>query len=111
VYQPAGGHPAYQSFESAIFKIGSSHSLSGVSCIRQTLLCISAAFRGTIGPYLWFQQRRTHLVSAIGPLFAEGGSTGSAQTGEWVSNGMVFVLVDASTRAALATTTVTQILP
>jgi hypothetical protein len=52
-----------------------------------------------------------HIVSAIGPLFAEGGSTGSAQTGDWVTNGMVFVLVDATARAVLATTTVKQILP
>jgi hypothetical protein len=47
-----------------------------------------------------------HIGSAAGTLFAGGGSSGSAQTGEWVSNGMVFVLVDATTHAQLATTTV-----
>jgi hypothetical protein len=48
-----------------------------------------------------------HIGTATGSLFAEGGSTGSAPTGDWVTNGMVFVLVDATTRAVLATTTVT----
>ncbi len=48
-----------------------------------------------------------HIGSATGTLFADGGSTGSQQTGDWVSNGMVFVLVDGSTHATLATTTVT----
>jgi hypothetical protein len=48
-----------------------------------------------------------HVDSATGTLFAGGASTGSAQTGEWVSNGMVFVLVDGATHATLATTTVT----
>jgi hypothetical protein len=47
-----------------------------------------------------------HIGSATGTLFAGGGSSGSAETGEWVSNGMVFVLVDATTHATLAATTV-----
>ena len=47
-----------------------------------------------------------HVGSAAGALFAEGGSSGSQETGEWVGNGTVFVLVDATTRAVLATTTV-----
>ena len=47
-----------------------------------------------------------HVGSATGTLFAGGGSSGSAQTGEWVSNGMVFVLVDANTHLALAMTAV-----
>ena len=51
-----------------------------------------------------------HVMSANGTLFAEGGSTGSAPTGDWVSNGMAFVLVDATTHAVLATT-VAQIQP
>ncbi|MGA3190016.1 MAG: ferritin-like domain-containing protein [Bryobacteraceae bacterium] len=32
------------------------------------------------------------IGSPSGPLFAEGGQTGSAPTGSWVSNGMVFYL-------------------
>ena len=48
-----------------------------------------------------------HIGSAAGTLFASGASTGSAQTGDWVSNGMVFVLVDATSHSTLATTTVT----
>jgi Glycoside hydrolase family 44 len=47
-----------------------------------------------------------HIGSATGTLFAGGGPTGSAPTGDWVSNGMQFVLVDATTQATLATTTV-----
>ena len=52
-----------------------------------------------------------HVGSATGTLFAAGGSTGSAATGDWVTNGMAFVLVDATTQAVLATTTVTQSQP
>ncbi|HEX4229519.1 MAG TPA: hypothetical protein VHZ07_12680 [Bryobacteraceae bacterium] len=37
-----------------------------------------------------------HLGSPSGPLFAGGGSTGSATTGPWVTDGMVFYLQDAS---------------
>jgi hypothetical protein len=37
-----------------------------------------------------------HIGSPTGPLFAEGGSTGSAATGDWVSDGMVFFLQDVS---------------
>ena len=46
-----------------------------------------------------------HLWSATGLLFASGGATGSSETGNWVTNGMVFVLVDATTHSVLATTT------
>ncbi len=52
-----------------------------------------------------------HVGSATGTLFAGGGSSGSAQTGDWVTDGMVFVLVDATTHAVLATTTVTLVQP
>ncbi len=45
-----------------------------------------------------------HLGSASGAVFATGGSSGWAQTGTWVSEGMQFVLVDGSTSAVLATT-------
>jgi hypothetical protein len=45
-----------------------------------------------------------HLGSASGAVFATGGSSGWAQTGTWVSDGMQFVLVDGSTSAVLATT-------
>src|SRR5208283_1671674 len=48
-----------------------------------------------------------HIGSATGTLFAAGGSSGAAMTGDWVSNGMVFVLVNAATHATLASTTVT----
>ncbi|MGA7410749.1 MAG: glycoside hydrolase family 44 protein [Bryobacteraceae bacterium] len=48
-----------------------------------------------------------HVGSATGTILGEGTSTGSAQTGDWVTNGMVFVLVDGTTHATLATTTVT----
>ncbi len=37
-----------------------------------------------------------HVNSATGPLFAGGGSTGSAETGLWVTNGMEFFLQDVS---------------
>jgi hypothetical protein len=47
-----------------------------------------------------------HIGTATGTLFAEGLSSGSAQTGEWVSDGMKFVLVDAATHATLASVTV-----
>jgi hypothetical protein len=45
-----------------------------------------------------------HVGSATGTLFASGGTTGSSETGNWVSDGMVFVLVDPVTHAVLATT-------
>ncbi len=37
-----------------------------------------------------------HVNSATGPLFAGGGSTGSFETGLWVTNGMQFFLQDVS---------------
>jgi hypothetical protein len=40
-------------------------------------------------------------------LFAAGGASGSATTGNWVSNGLQFFLVDAASEATLATLTVT----
>ncbi|MGA7415039.1 MAG: TIGR03118 family protein [Bryobacteraceae bacterium] len=49
--------------------------------------------------------------SATGPLFAIGGSTGTAQTGIWVSNGLQFFLVDGNSRQTLASTTVTLTSP
>jgi hypothetical protein len=52
-----------------------------------------------------------YVGSADGTLFAEGASSGSALTGDWVTNGMVFVLVDGTTRAVLATTTATLTQP
>lgn len=47
-----------------------------------------------------------HMGSATGTLFTQGGTTGSATTGNWVTNGMVFVLVDASTNATIDSLTV-----
>ncbi len=43
-----------------------------------------------------------HVNSAAGPLFAAGGTTGSAMSGNWVVDGMTFYLVDASTKSVLA---------
>ncbi|MGC2660991.1 MAG: hypothetical protein WA324_23805 [Bryobacteraceae bacterium] len=37
-----------------------------------------------------------HLGSAGGKLFAQGGHDGTAETGDWVSNNMVFYLQDAT---------------
>jgi hypothetical protein len=41
-------------------------------------------------------QTEIHLSTPDGPLFAEGGGSGSAATGDWVTNNMVFVLEDVS---------------
>ena len=38
-----------------------------------------------------------HINSADGPLFAKASAPGSAETGQWVKDGMVFVLVDSAT--------------
>jgi hypothetical protein len=46
----------------------------------------------------WFQSAarlvEVHIGSPTGPIFAAGGNTGSATTGEWVTDGMVFYLQD-----------------
>lgn len=42
-----------------------------------------------------------HVGSPDGPLFARGGSTGSMQTGVWVTNGLAFYLQDVSAGQAL----------
>ncbi len=42
------------------------------------------------------QSVEVHVDSPSGPLFAAGGSTGSAVTGEWVADGMTFYLQDVS---------------
>ena len=44
--------------------------------------------------------------SSTGAVLAAGGTTGSASTGYWVSDGMTFYLVDQSTLAVLASTVV-----
>ncbi len=44
--------------------------------------------------------------SATGTLFAEGGEAGYAQTGNWVSNGTVFYLIDTASGNTLSTLTV-----
>lgn len=46
-----------------------------------------------------------HVDSPTGPLFAAGGSTGSGTTGAWITNGMTFYLIDASSHATLAMAT------
>jgi len=51
-----------------------------------------------------------HVDSPNGPLFAAGGSTGSALTGVWVTNGTVFYLQDVTGGRALnATGTLAQL--
>jgi len=50
-------------------------------------------------------QVEVHVDSPTGPLFAAGSSTGTQTTGQWITNGMAFYLVDASTHAVLASTT------
>ena len=47
-----------------------------------------------------------HVGSATGALFAAGGSTGTATTGKWASDGMVFYLVDGYSSQTLQTVTV-----
>jgi trimeric autotransporter adhesin len=47
-----------------------------------------------------------HVGSPTGTLFAAGGSSGSAATGNWVTAGMSFYLVDALTHNLLASTAV-----
>jgi hypothetical protein len=44
-----------------------------------------------------------HLGSPTGPLFAEAGSSGSATTGDWVTEGMVFYLQDTTNGNPLTT--------
>jgi hypothetical protein len=47
-----------------------------------------------------------HVGSPTGPLFTSGGYTGSAVTGKWVTNRMVFYLVDTNTSRTLQEVTV-----
>ncbi|MGA7410633.1 MAG: FG-GAP-like repeat-containing protein [Bryobacteraceae bacterium] len=42
-----------------------------------------------------------HVNSPTGPLFASGGNSGSATTGEWVTDGMTFYLQDVTGNKAL----------
>lgn len=44
--------------------------------------------------------------SPTGSLFASGGSSGSAPTGDWVTDGMTFYLVDVASGSLIASTTV-----
>jgi hypothetical protein len=46
-----------------------------------------------------------------GAVVASGGESGSAQTGEWVADGTTFYLVDAATKATLASVVVKLIYP
>ena len=43
------------------------------------------------------------MNSPTGPLFASGGNSGSATTGEWVTDGMTFYLQDVTGNKALTT--------
>jgi trimeric autotransporter adhesin len=47
-----------------------------------------------------------YVNSATGTLFADGGSSGSQTTGDWVTAGMTFVLVDANTKTVLTSVTI-----
>lgn len=46
-----------------------------------------------------------HLNSPSGPLFTSGGATGTADTGNWVTEGMTFYLVDSSNSEVLGSYT------
>src|SRR5208283_5854132 len=48
--------------------------------------------------------------SPIGIIFAEGPATGSAETGDWVSNGTIFYLTDSKT-GNLISTLIVQVQP
>jgi len=50
-------------------------------------------------------QIQVRVGSPIGPLMANGASSGSAATGNWVTNGESFYLVNAATQKVLAATT------
>jgi hypothetical protein len=88
-------------------------TISGAATISADPSPIDLASGATVGvaTVTWRAPGSTlvevHIGSASGTLFAEGGITGSALTGDWVTHGMVFVLVDAATHALLATTSVT----
>jgi hypothetical protein len=46
-----------------------------------------------------------HLFSPAGPLFAAGGSAGTAKTGAWATSGLAFYLIDAISRATISSLT------
>lgn len=47
-----------------------------------------------------------HVGSPEGPLFGDGGSTGSSTTGVWATAEMTFYLLDSLTKTAIASTTI-----
>lgn len=47
-----------------------------------------------------------HVLSPTGPLFAAGGSSGTAKTGLWAVAGMQFYLIDAASRATISSLTI-----
>ncbi len=49
---------------------------------------------------------QVHVSKPDGPLFAQSGPTGSAETGNWVRDDMIFYLVDPNTGEVLASCTV-----
>ena len=55
-------------------------------------------------PGCWWTEIRAGSPS--GPVFAQGGSTGTATTGVWATAGMTFYLLDFLTQTVLATTTI-----
>jgi hypothetical protein len=55
-------------------------------------------------PGSWWVEIR--VGSPDGPVFSEGGSTGSATTGLWATSEMTFYLLDSLTQTVIATTTI-----
>ena len=67
--------------------------------IRSQLLDIKWQIATVDRPAPWqFGESKNHL-------FVTGGSSGSATTGNWVTDGMTFFLVDSATGQTLATYT------
>ena len=54
-----------------------------------------------------FDTFEVHVASPAGPLLAQGGPVGSATTGNWVTNGMTFYLVDATKKTVVSQVTAT----
>ncbi len=97
--------------------IATAHVLAGPAALTATPQRINPGDGSGLGitSLSWSVPRETcnsahcvevHVDSATGPQFASGGYVGSATTGKWVTDGMVFYLVDANTTKVLQTVTV-----
>jgi hypothetical protein len=77
--------------------------LSGGTGVGVTTLSWNAPTHCLGGSYcqVWIT-----AVGGGGILFTQGGTTGAAETGDWVGNGAKFILYDSSTSTTLATVTV-----